>query len=77
MKGSANYMIGPVTALLLAVWMVACTSVQEQPKPAAPTVAQQPVPAKQEEASADQTRARQGGDKNGQDESRGGGGCDQ
>ena len=43
MKGSANYMIGPIAALLLAVWMVACTSVQEQPKPA---------PAKQEEAKA-------------------------
>lgn len=52
MKGSANYMIGPIAVLLLAVWMVACTSVQEQPKPAAPTVAQQPAPAKQEEAKA-------------------------
>jgi hypothetical protein len=50
MKGSANYVIGPIAALLLAVWMVACTSVQEQPKPVAPTVAQQP--AKQEEAKA-------------------------
>ena len=50
MKGSANYMIGPIAALLLAVWTVACTSVQEQPKPAAPAVAQQPAPARQEEA---------------------------
>src|SRR4029450_2444536 len=52
MKGSANYMIGPIAALLLAVWRVPSPSVQEQPKPAAPTVAQQPVPAKQEEAKA-------------------------
>ena len=52
MKGSVNYMIGPIAVLLLAVWMVACTSVQEQSKPAAPTVAQQPAPAKQEEAKA-------------------------
>ena len=44
MKGSANYVIGSIAALLLAVWMVACTSVQEQPKPAAPAVAQQPAP---------------------------------
>ena len=50
MKGSANTMIGSITALLLAVWTVACTSVQEQPKPPAPTVAQQPAPARQEEA---------------------------
>src|SRR5262249_42931981 len=43
MKGSANTMIGSITALLLAVWTVACTSVQEPPPPAAPTVAQQPT----------------------------------
>jgi len=52
MKGSANYVIGSIAALLLAVWMVACTAVQEQPKPAAPAVAQQPAPAIQEEAKA-------------------------
>ena len=50
MKGSANTMIGSITALLLAVWTVACTSVQEPSKPAAPAVAQQPAPARQEEA---------------------------
>jgi hypothetical protein len=52
MKGSANTMIGSITALLLAVWTVACTSVQETPPPAAPTVALQP-PAKQEAAKAE------------------------
>ena len=56
MKGSANYMIGSVTALLLAVWMVACTSVQEQAKPAAPAVAQQPAPARQEEAKKEEPK---------------------
>jgi hypothetical protein len=50
MKGSANYVIGSIAALLLAVWMVACASVQEQPKPAAPAVVQQPAPARQQEA---------------------------
>jgi len=45
MKGSANYVIGSIAALLLAIWMVACTAVQEQPKPAPPAVAQQPAPA--------------------------------
>ena len=50
MKGSANYVIGSIAALPLAVWMVACTAVQEQPKPAA--VAQQPAPAVQEGAKA-------------------------
>jgi hypothetical protein len=52
MKGSVNTMIGSITALLLAVWTVACTSVQETPPPAAPTVAQQP-PAKQEAAKVE------------------------
>lgn len=42
-------MIGSMAAFLLAVWVVACTSVQEQPKPAVPAVAQQPAPAKKEE----------------------------
>jgi hypothetical protein len=49
MKGPANYMIGSMVAFLLAVWVAACTSVQEQPKPAAPVVVQQPAPAKKEE----------------------------
>lgn len=50
MKGSADYRIGSIAVLLLAVGAVACTSVQEPPKPSAPAAAQQPVPAKQEEA---------------------------
>jgi len=54
MKGSANTMIGSITALLLAVWAVACTSVQEQPTPPAPAVAQQPAPARQEEAKKEE-----------------------
>jgi hypothetical protein len=49
MKGSAQCMIASIAALLLAVGVVACTSIQEQPKSAAPAVAQQPVPAKKEE----------------------------
>jgi hypothetical protein len=54
MKGSANYVIGSIAALLLAVWMVACASVQEQPKPAAPAVVQQPAPAAQQEAKKEE-----------------------
>ena len=53
MKGSVNTMIGSITALLLAVWTVACTSVQGTPPPAAPTVAQQPTAPKQEAAKAE------------------------
>jgi glucose/arabinose dehydrogenase len=49
MKGPANCLIGSIAALLLAVWVAACASVQEQPKPPAPAVAQQPTPAKTEE----------------------------
>jgi hypothetical protein len=56
MKGSANYIIGSITAFLLAVWAVACTSVQEQAKPAAPAVAQQPAPARQEEAKKEEPK---------------------
>jgi hypothetical protein len=48
MKRSANKMIGSVAAFLLTGWAIACTGVQEQPKPAAPAVVQQPAPAKQE-----------------------------
>jgi hypothetical protein len=43
------YVIGSTVVLLLAVRLAACTSLQEQPKPAAPAVAQQPVTAKGEE----------------------------
>ena len=42
MKGSASYMMGSISAFLLAVVVVACTSVQEQPTPAAPP---KPAPA--------------------------------
>ena len=77
MKGSANYVIGSIAALLLAVWMVACTSVQEQPKPAAPAVAQQPAPSYQERKEPSKQESSQDGDKSGQNESRRGGRCDQ
>jgi flagellar biosynthesis component FlhA len=49
MKGSAHCMIASIAAMLLAVGVVACTSIQERPQPAAPAVAQQPAPAKTEE----------------------------
>lgn len=56
MKGSANYMIGSIVAFLFALGAVACTSVQEPPKPA---VAQQPVPAptKEEPRKQESTKA--------------------
>lgn len=56
MKGSANMTIGIIAALLIAAWAVACTSVQEQSKPAAPEVAQQPAPAKQPEAKREEPK---------------------
>jgi len=46
MKGSVNYIIATASAFLLAIVVVACTAVQEQPQPpapAAPPVAQQPA----------------------------------
>jgi len=49
MKGSAHTIIGSIAALLLSAWAMACTSVQEQPKPA---VAQPTAPAKPETAKA-------------------------
>jgi hypothetical protein len=49
MRRSANSMLGSITAVFLATWIIACTSVQESSKPA-PAVAQKPAPAKQEEA---------------------------
>jgi hypothetical protein len=52
MKGSANTMIGSIAAVLLSAWAMACTSVQEQPKPAAPAVAQPTAPAKPATAKA-------------------------
>ncbi|MDP2652132.1 MAG: hypothetical protein Q8O94_03280 [bacterium] len=57
MKGSASYLMGSISAFLLAVVVVACTSVQEQPKPApaAPPVAQKP--AKSEAVTAKKIKA--------------------
>jgi flagellar biosynthesis component FlhA len=49
MKGSAHCMIASIAAMLLAVGVVACTSIQDRPPPAAPAVAQQAAPAKAEE----------------------------
>jgi hypothetical protein len=47
MKGAGKTVIGSMAALLLSAWGMACTSVQEQPKPAAPVAAAQPTaPAK-------------------------------
>jgi len=59
MKGSANYVIGFVATLLLAVWLVACASVQEQqPKQAA--VVQQPAPVTQQEAKKEEPSTKSG-----------------
>ena len=57
MKGSASYLMGSISAFILAVAVIACTSVQEQPTPAAapkPAPAAPPVaqPAKPEAAPA-------------------------
>ena len=68
MERPANSIIGSIAALLFATWIAACTSVQEQPAPAAPAVAQKPAPAappvaqpsapaKQEEAKAVKRKA--------------------
>ena len=73
MKGPANTMIGSMAVFLVAVWVAACTSVQEQPKPTAPAVAQQPAPAKKEEPRKPEA---QNGDKSNQESGRGGR-CDQ
>lgn len=59
MKGSANSMIWIIAAFLLATWVVACTSVQEQPKPAAPAVAQAPAPAKQLDAKREEAKTQE------------------
>jgi hypothetical protein len=60
MKGSANYVIGSIAAFLLAVGMLACTSVQEQPKPAAPAVAQQTTPTTRKEEPSKQESSKTG-----------------
>ena len=56
MTKSANYAIGSIITVLLAVWAIACSSVEEQPEPAAPAVAQQPAPAKQDEVKKEEPR---------------------
>jgi flagellar biosynthesis component FlhA len=56
MKGLASTTIGAIVTILLAVWMVACTSVQEQSTPAAPTVAQKPAPAQQQETKTEEPK---------------------
>lgn len=55
MRRSANFLLGSITAVFLATWIIACTSVQESSKPA-PAVAQKPAPAKQEEAKKEEAR---------------------
>ncbi len=61
MKGSASYLMGSISAFILAVAVIACTSVQEQPTPAAPPVAQPAkpaaAPAKAEAVKATKTKA--------------------
>jgi hypothetical protein len=49
MMGLASWMIGSIAVLLVAVWVVACTSIQEQTEPTLPMVTQQPATAKREE----------------------------
>jgi hypothetical protein len=44
MSGSANYLIGLIGAFLLAVVVIACTFIQEQPTPPAPAAALKPAP---------------------------------
>jgi hypothetical protein len=56
MRGSAKPILASVAAFLLGLWVVSCTSVQEQPKPAAPAVAQQPAPAKPAETKSEEPR---------------------
>ena len=58
MKGPAKTIIGCITALLLSAWGMACTSVQEPPKPAAPVAAAQPTaPAKSDATKTTKVKA--------------------
>ena len=55
MKGSASHLMGFIGAFILAAAVIACTSVEEQPMPAAapkPAPAAPPQPAKAEAAPA-------------------------
>jgi flagellar biosynthesis component FlhA len=56
MKGLASTTIGAIATILLAVWVVACTSVQEQSTPAAPAVAQKTAPTQQQEAKTEEPK---------------------
>src|SRR5919106_4121285 len=56
MKGSANMTIGITAASLVAAWALACTSVQEQSKPAAAPVAQQPTPAREQDSKREEAK---------------------
>jgi hypothetical protein len=57
MRGSANDYFGSIAALLLAVWAVACTSVQEPAKPATPAVVQPASPRQDEPRKQESTKA--------------------
>jgi hypothetical protein len=56
MKRLASTTIGAIITILLAVWMVACTSAPEQSAPAAPGVAQKPAPARQQEMKTEESK---------------------
>lgn len=60
MTKSANYIVGSIITVLLAAWAIACSSVQEQPKPAASAMAQQPAPPKPEAAQKEESRKQEG-----------------
>ncbi len=56
MKGSINTVIATVATCLFVIWVVACSSVQDEPKATAPApaVAQKTEPAKQEKPKSEQ-----------------------
>ena len=56
MKGSANMTIGITAASLVAAWTLACTSVQEQSKPAAAPAAQQTAPAREQDSKREEAK---------------------
>lgn len=57
MKGSINTVVGSVASCLLAIWAVACSSVQDTPKEAPPAVAEKKAPAPQEQAKTEAKKA--------------------
>jgi hypothetical protein len=56
MKRLASTTIGAIITILLAVWVVACTSAPEQSAPVAPGVAQKPAPAQQQETKTEEPK---------------------